>query len=429
MKSSHVLGTWTYSNRVSLLENGEEYFPAVNAAIDEARDEVLIETFILFDDKVGQELRTCLINAARRGVRVTMTVDGYGSPDLPAEFVGGMTAVGIDFRYFDPRPRLFGMRTNAFRRLHRKIVVIDRRQAFIGGINYSEEHLYSFGPKAKQDYAVVVSGPVVAHMHMLVHATLHGQKAPRSRPWWRTRVIDSKRTLQDGAPATLMVWRDNDHHRDDIELHYRMAIRSARRDVLIANAYFFPGYRLVRELRRAARRGVRVRLVLQGTPDQPVATWAARSLYTLLMRAGVEIYEYCERPLHGKVAVIDERWSTVGSSNLDPSSLSLNLEANLIFDDEVFTAKLRERLHHLIQHSCQRVDPARPPAQPLWRQIAGYVVFHIMRWVPTWDRWLPRRNQPVIAATSAEARRLLDPAITDTSKRPANNDTAESRCA
>src|SRR5690606_30315624 len=128
-------------------------------------------------------------------------------------------------------------------------------------------------------------------------------------------------------------WRDNERHRDDIEIHYRWAIRKARREIVIANAYFFPGYRLVRELRRAARRGVSVKLILQGRSDQPVASWAARSLYAHLMRAGVQIHEYCRRPLHGKVAVIDGHWSTVGSSNLEPSSLSLNLEANLVFHD------------------------------------------------------------------------------------------------
>ena len=148
-----------------------------------------------------------------------------------------------------------------------------------------------------------------------------------------------------------MCIRDS-HHTNDIERHYRAAIRSARERIVIANAYFFPGYRLIKELRRAARRGVDVRLILQGEPDMPIVKTAASMLYHHLLHAGVRIYEYCERPLHGKVALMDDRWSTVGSSNLDPLSLSLNLEANVVVRDAAFNALLYERLDHLMQHSC-----------------------------------------------------------------------------
>lgn len=394
---STAMGAWTYGNRVRLLENGEEYYPAVVEALAGARSEILIETFILFDDEVGRSIRDAAIAAARRGVRVAITVDGYGSPDLPAEFVDGMLAAGIDFRYYDPRPRLLGLRTNMFKRMHRKIVVVDRRLGFIGGINYSIDHLRKAGPKAKQDYAVEVSGPIVDHLHALATATLTRRKLPRSRPWWRTRVPPPPmREAGNGTPA-LLVWRDNEHHRDDIELHYRAAIRAAREDIVIANAYFFPGYRLVRDLRHAARRGVRVRLVMQGRADQAIAATAARSLYASLIRAGVQVFEYCERPLHGKVAAIDGEWATVGSSNLDPSSLSLNLEANLIFYDARFNARLRERLEHLVERHCKRADPDHP-LQPHWRSWLGYTVFHLMRMFPRWASLLPRRRQPVVQA-------------------------------
>src|SRR5690606_37234668 len=145
-----------------------------------------------------------------------------------------------------------------------------------------------------------------------------------------------------GEAAAIFVTRDNGRHRNDIEQHYLAAIRSARSEILIANAYFFPGYRLLRELRNAARRGVRVGLVLQGEPDMPMVRAASKLLYDYLLSAGVEIHEYCQRPLHGKVAIVDEDWSTVGSSNLDPLSLSLNLEANVVIRDRAFNACLGE---------------------------------------------------------------------------------------
>ena len=156
---------WREGNQVQLLINGEQYYPRVFECIRAAQREVLIETFIIFEDKVGNELQQVLIEAARRGVRVELTVDGYGTSDLSREFVAAMTSAGVNIHVFDPSPRRLGMRTNLFRRLHRKVVVIDGERAFVGGINYSADHLGDFGPMAKQDYAVEVVGPVVADLH------------------------------------------------------------------------------------------------------------------------------------------------------------------------------------------------------------------------------------------------------------------------
>lgn len=392
-----AIGEWTYGNQVRILENGEDYYPAVFEAIANARHEVLLETFLIFDDEVGRQLQAALLEAARRGVRVVATADGYGAPDLGPDYVGPLVEAGVDFRWFDPRPRVFGMRLNLFRRLHRKIVVVDRELGFIGGINYSMDHLRRGGPESKQDYALEVRGPIVRDLWRLADA-LHAPEAmPRTGPWWRRWISRCDDVRARREPVALrLVWRDNDHHRNDIEAHYRLALRQAQREVLIANAYFFPGYRFVRDLRRAAQRGVRVRLLLQGSADKAVVTWAARSLYKYLARAGVRIHEYCERPFHGKVAVIDDHWVTVGSSNLDPTSLSLNLEANLIAQDASLARQMRERLERLIAHHCKEVDPADIPPQPLWRQWAGYAVFHLMRRFPHWGLWLPRREQPLL---------------------------------
>ncbi len=150
--------SWREGNKIQLLENGEQYYPAVFKAIGEAQERIILETFIWFEDDVGKQLHAALLAAAQRGVKAEVLLDGYGSPDLSDEFVNELTAAGVVFRYYDPRPRLFGMRTNVFRRMHRKIVVIDARIAFIGGLNYSAEHMSSYGPEAKQDYAVRLEG-------------------------------------------------------------------------------------------------------------------------------------------------------------------------------------------------------------------------------------------------------------------------------
>jgi cardiolipin synthase len=201
--------------------------------------------------------------------------------------------------------------------------------------------------------------------------------------------------VHSGDAEVMFVTRDNDQHRTDIERHYRLALRAARHEVIIANAYFFPGYLFLKALRRAARRGVRVRLILQGEPDMPVVKMAAGMLYEHLQRAGVQIYEYCERPLHGKVALADDAWSTVGSSNLDPLSLALNLEANLIIRDRAFNQHLRARLEHLIEHSCKEVPAPSGPRHSWGRLALSAVVFHFLRRFPAWAGWLPA-HQPLM---------------------------------
>lgn len=399
---------WTRGNQAELLENGEAYFPAVFEAIRNARHEVIVETFILFEDKVGMALQQALLQAANNGARVDVMVDGFGSCDLTPEFITTLAAAGVRVRIFDPYSRIFGKRINVLRRMHRKIVVVDGRHAFIGGINFSADHLADFGPQAKQDYAVRLAGPIVGEMRRFGLSAIGDRQRPA------VPAAGDGALPAAGPPVSphlspqveaLLVTRDNVDHLNDIERHYRAALRTARRSVIIANAYFFPGYRLLREMRRTARRGVDVRLILQGEPDMPIVKTAAALLYEHLQAAGVHIHEYCLRPLHGKVAVVDDDWATVGSSNLDPLSLSLNLEANVVLRDAAFAARLRGRLEHLIAHECKQVAPA-PRRRPFWRwwvQLRTAVVFHFLRRFPGWVSWLPRHVPELQAHHRAHA--------------------------
>lgn len=402
---------WVDGNEARLLENGEQYYPRVFEAIASARRQVLIETFILFDDKVGRELRRVLVDAGRRGVQIDLTVDGYGSPDLMPDFLDALVDAGVRVHVFDPRPRLFGFRRNLFRRMHRKVVVVDGRIAFVGGINFSADHLADFGPMAKQDYAVEVRGPIVDVIQRFVQEMLPPERRRRLRERlgeWREhrRQMRAEPVGERRGPVlAAFVTRDNRTHRNDIERQYRVAFRAARRHVCIANAYFFPGYRLLRDMRRAARRGVRVDLILQGEPDMPIVRIAARMLYEYLLRAGVRIHEYCERPLHAKVAVVDDEWATVGSSNLDPLSLSLNLEANVMLRDRAFADDLRARLDRLIAEHCRRMQSGGAPVGGLWRLVPGFLVFHVLRRFPSWATWLPAHEPRLeTIATQAEDR-------------------------
>ena len=383
---------WISGNRVDLLENGDAYFPAVFDAIDAAKREVLIETFILFEDGVGRDLQQRLINAAARGVEVDLTVDGFGSPNLSNGFVSALTDAGARLHVYEPTPLVRHLKP--LRRLHRKIVVVDAQVAFIGGINFSVDHLESHGAKAKQDYAVRIQGPIVDRIHRFARKTLAPvrRRLNLERPALRENgqaassgAVSEPGQLGGGVEVAL-VSRDNRHHRSDVERAYRMAIRTARDTVWIANAYFFPGYRLLRDLRRAAQRGVKVQLILQSDPDVAIARTAGELLYESLMKDGVLIHEYCRREMHGKVAIVDDIWTTVGSTNLDPLSLSLNLEANVLIRDAEFAATLRRSLQYLIENDCKQLKPHVLPRLTMWRYLMVSLAYHISRGFPRWLR-------------------------------------------
>ena len=408
------MSKWIKGNDIRLLENGEEFFPRVFECIAAAQREVVLETFILFEDKVGMRLQEALVGAARRGVQVDMTIDGFGSPDLSNEFISSLTDAGVRVHVFEPRNRVLGYRINLLRRMHRKIVVVDAEVAFVGGINYSADHLGDYGAEAKQDYSVEIRGPLVAEIHRFTHTALAaGHRYQRQqRQWWRNRKqlrTSPQQLAQSGSAEAIFVTRDNGDHVNDIERHYRIAIRAARQRVVIANAYFFPGYRLIREMSRAVRRGVEVNLILQGTPDMQIVKTAATMLYHYLIRGGVKIYEYTDRPLHGKVAVADGKWATVGSSNLDPLSLSLNLEANVVIRDAGFNRQLTGRLDHLIANSCTLIGNQHLGELSGWKLVRSFIAFHLIRRYHRWASWLPRhvpRLHPPMAHPLSSAGRL-----------------------
>ncbi|CAG2139475.1 cardiolipin synthase ClsB [Cupriavidus numazuensis] len=389
---------WTTGNRLRLLENGEEYFPRLIAALNAARSSVLLETFILAEDEVGRQLAEALAAAARRGVQVALTVDGFGTAELSADYMASLAQAGVAVRMFSPGHRLLGRRANLFRRLHRKLVAIDASIAFVGGINLSVDHLVQASPIAKQDYAVEVQGPAAQVIHtFMLEAIGAGTKRPQAMRWRRPAARES--TVPDaGLPgAALLVTRDNQAHRNDIERHYLMAIRAARREIVIANAYFLPGYRLLQAICAAAQRGVDVQLILQGRPDM---LWVKRTvdmLYAHLRESGVRIFEYCERPNHSKVAVVDDDWATVGSSNLDPLSLSLNLEANLVIRDVGFVATLKDNLRNLMSRSCTEVSAVEGGPGAWWHGIATPVIFHFLRKFPAWAGWLPAHTPRLVS--------------------------------
>ena len=367
-------------NRLSLLRSGVEYFPALEAALEAARSAVFLETYIYSGDATGQRITRALCAAASRGVAVHVLVDGFGSRDMPDELVEELKSAGARLLVFRPEMWRFVWRRDRVRRLHRKLAVVDDRVAFIGGINIIDDFDTPRQKPPRYDYAVRIEGPVVGAVREETVRLWNRIALARFERRWRVgHPHRAPRPPSRGSQNATLVVRDNFRHRRDVEDAYLEAIGTAQQEIIIANAYFFPGRRFRRALVGAAGRGVRVVLLLQGRVEYLLLHYASRALYGRLLEAGVEIYEYHRSFLHAKVAVVDGHWATVGSSNIDPFSLLLAREANLVAEDRRFAAELRASLREAIEHGSRVVAKTRWFRQPLWRRIPYWIGYGLAR--------------------------------------------------
>ncbi len=336
-------------NQITLLHNGKAFFPAIVAAFDRARYEIFLESYIYRNDATGQRIARSLERAASRGVRVHVLLDGYGSKDLPRHVLERLRKHGVKTLVYRPNISPWTFRRKRLRRMHRKIVVVDREIAFVGGINIADDREVGGEMAARHDYAVSVEGPLV---DVIRHSV---QRLWSMSSWLSFRKGAGPAAalpVSNAAGRTMsaaFLTRDNFHHRRDIEQAYMRAIEHARSEIVLAHAYFMPGLEFRHALRNAARRGVSVVLLLQGRVEYFLEHHASRALYGSFLEAGIRIYEYGGGFLHAKVAVIDGYWATVGSSNIDPFSLLLSREANVVVVDETFGATLAQHLHQTVE--------------------------------------------------------------------------------
>ncbi len=395
------------NHQIVLLQGGGEYFPALIDAIDMAQDEVRMETYIFHFDASGVPVAGALERAAKRGVQVYLAVDGVGTPEIPDEWADRLNASGVNWRVYLPLGHLGVFLPTRWRRLHRKLCVIDGSTVFCGGINILDDFVdpgAGILSEPRLDFVVKVTGPLVSDAldamirfwwRMTVAADVRDRDIPAA--WHalqeRLQLALSERNPADAVPAPQarqprtkgrgaradLVLRDNLRNRRRIERTYLRAIGAARTEVIIANAYFLPGARLRKALIHAASRGVRVRLLLQGRYEYFLQYHGSRPVIGLLLAAGVEIHEYATSFLHAKVAVIDARWATVGSSNLDPLSMMLAREANVVVRDRGFAALLRTRLEQAIESGGRQVDAAAFADRSLRQRTLEFLAFMAMR--------------------------------------------------
>ena len=377
MKPRFVAG-----NRVELLETGAQYFPALIAAIDEAATEIHLQTYIFANDATGRAVSAALARAAQRGVAVHVLVDGFGAREFPATLGAQLLAAGAEVLAYRPEISRLRLRRHRLRRLHRKVVVIDGSVAFVGGINVIDDWDMGTTPEQippRYDYAVRLDGPLLAAIHA---STRHIWQTVRWSQLRRRLPEPPRRPADDtprGAMRAAFVIRDNLRHRRDIEAAYLDAIGAARQEVIIANAYFLPGRRFRHALADAARRGVLVTVLLQGRIEYRLLYHATQALYGALLGAGIRIVEYHRSVLHAKVAVIDGAWSTVGSSNIDPFSLLLAREANVIVADTGFSDCLRDSLRRAMAEGGREIRHEDWRTAPLAKRLARWFAYGLVR--------------------------------------------------
>ncbi|MBC3884156.1 cardiolipin synthase ClsB [Undibacterium griseum] len=364
-------------NQVHLLHCGGEYFSALLAAISHARHEVYLETYIFSDDAVAAQIRDALIGAARRGVVVRVVIDWLGSGrDLAVKLMRQLIAHGVECRCFNPWFR------RGLARTHRKICVTDQQSALLGGLNIIDDYVSDDGKKQvlpfpRWDFAVRIHGPLVTHIHLEAEAQWLriGSLKLRSRiDLMRDLRADARVASTPRSRAALVV-RDNLRNRATIQKAYLHALGNAHRRAVLVTPYFAPGRKFRRALISAAGRGVEV-ILLIGVEQFALQDAVAHSYYPKLLSKGVRIIEYRKTQLHAKVAVIDDDWATVGSSNFDGLSLFVNHEANIVIRDPQFNRLLTAELEQGIADGVE-VDIAAYQHHP-WYQRAWYGLAYLL---------------------------------------------------
>lgn len=322
---------------VRLLKNGTEVFPAMFGAIDRAASCIAVEMYIFADDETGREFRSRLIAAANRGIQVMVLVDAWGSWTLPDSFWDGLRSAGGMVRWFRPIKRgLLPFRN------HRKLVLVDDRIAFIGGLNVADEYYRGRnGGRPWRDNALEIAGMEAARLRRSFTRMWARAEQPLRRRLLRfrrdeaargARVVSLRRIrfLESGPEGPFL----------PVRRAFGQIIHGAVGTIDLAMSYFYPPGSVMRALKRAVKRGVRVRLLVPEKNDIPLALWAARGLYGRLLRAGIEVWEYRPVMLHTKLAIADETVIT-GSANLDIRSSKINYELVVAVHDPAVAAKAR----------------------------------------------------------------------------------------
>jgi cardiolipin synthase len=336
------------SQTITLVHSGEDYFSRLERIILESKTEIHIQTYIFDYDSTGKKIIAALKVAASRNVKINILLDGFGSLSFPTEIINELSKIGIELRVFSP----FFSANSLYigRRLHHKIVVSDCKTVLIGGINIAEKYHGTSTKEPWLDYAVEINDETIAESL---------QKLCRDI-YFKNRIIRRKKIIsnyENGEVNSISVLQ-NDwlKRKNEVFKAYIGKINTAEKEIVIASSYFLPGKRLTNALKKASQKGVKIKLILSGISDVPMARRASCHLYSKFLRYNIELYEWKKSVLHGKIAVIDANWTTIGSFNLNNLSSYASIEMNVAIHSEEFAKDYLVHLNDIIAQ-CEKVTP------------------------------------------------------------------------
>jgi cardiolipin synthase len=350
--ATKIKTAFTFYNKAELIRGGRSYFSTLHDMIDNASKSIQLQVYIFEEDDTGTEVASRLIKAANRGVKVQVLLDGYASKGLSNGFKNSMRETGIQFRFFEP---IFKRGNYYFgRRLHHKIVVCDGILSLIGGINISDRYNDMPGAPAWLDWAIKVEGEVSFELFKLCNQCF--SKKPED---WLVLVKQEIMNALDTNLHCPIRIRRNDWvmGRNEISASYMEMFRNARHEIIIMSSYFIPSPFFRKNIIKALKKGVKIKLILAGISDVGIAKHAERYLYRWAVRHGIEIHEYNHNVLHGKIAVADGKIVTIGSYNINDISALASIELNLDVQEIAFSGVVHEQLMKIIDNDCNRISP------------------------------------------------------------------------
>ena len=343
---------YTSLNKVELVRGGKPYFERLLSMIGSAKETVHLQTYIYVNDETGRQVAEALKAAAQSKVQVYMLVDGYASRGLAKSFINDLVEAGIHFRFFNPffRSKYFYFG----RRLHHKIVVTDTRYAMVGGVNITNRYNDMPAVPAWLDFALYMEGEAAKELCVLCWKGWKNYPARMGLTPCEQKEIQFTIRPEEACEVSM---RRNDwvRRKNEISFTYTNMFRNAKSQVTILCSYFLPG-RLIRyQLRYAISRGVKIRVITAGMSDVKLAKYAERFMYDWLLRYNVELYEYQPVVLHGKIAVCDSQWITIGSYNINDISAYASVELNMNVRNEAFAKNAEQVLLQIVEKDCIRV--------------------------------------------------------------------------
>jgi len=370
-KTANGRSTRSISEQLRLIKGGKEYFDLLSELVANAQDSIYFQTYIFAEDETGKEVADALKAAARRKVTVFLLVDGYASKDLSKSFVMELRDAGIKFKMFDPllKSKYFYLG----RRLHHKVVTVDSKFSLVGGVNISNRYNDLPGQPAWLDWAIYAEGEISEVLTKICEGRFLPMSIKRFVKGARHSVVKS----QIGSVKVNV--NDWVRGKREITKSYIGMFSKAKNRIIILSAYFLPNDQFRRKLRAAARRGVKVQVILAGTSDIKVAKYAERYMYRWLLKNGVEIFEYGRTVLHGKMATCDGEWLTVGSYNINTISAYASIELNVAVSDPAFTRQAEKKLNEIMLRDCVKITTENLEAAGWITQTAQRAAYYLYR--------------------------------------------------